>query len=112
MKIMELAKIMATPTKIEFNIPNRLYGDIGASGYGRGGLVVHRLERGWTISKVSDGARVRGGSVWGTKAVALEKMEKLLALDVAWEKPWDEMRVGFSKNVDAIRAIVMEGVIR
>lgn len=103
---------MATYTKIGFIIPNKLYGDKDASGYGRGGLVVHRLGRGWTISKVSDGVRVRGGSVWGTKAVALEKMEKLLALGVAREKPWDEMRVGFSKNVDAIREIVMEGVVR
>lgn len=97
--------------RITFTIPNRLYGDKEVSGYGRGGLVVHRLGRGWTISKVSDGARVRGGSVWGTKTAALEKMEKLLALEVAWEKPWDEMRVGFSKNIDAIRAIVMDGVV-
>lgn len=96
-----------THKKITFTIPNKLYGDKEATGYGSKGLVAHKLGRGWTVSQVSSGMAVRGGSVWATKAEALGRLEKLIALPVPWEKSWEEMSSKFSEHREAIREIVM-----
>lgn len=96
-----------THKKITFTIPNNLYGDKEATGYGSKGLVAHKYGRGWTVSQVSSGTAVRGGSVWATKAEALDRLEKLIALPVPWEKSWEEMSSKFSEHREAIREIVM-----
>lgn len=96
-----------THKKITFTSPNKLYGDREETGYGSGGLVAHKHGRGWTISQVSSGMAIRGGSVWATKAEALGRLEKLIALPVPWEKSWDEMKDDFRKNAVSIREIVM-----
>lgn len=96
-----------THKKITFTIPNKLYGDREETGYGSKGLVAHKHGRGWTVSHVSSGMAIRGGSVWATKAEALDSLEKLIALPVPWEKSWDEMKDDFRKNAVSIRDIVM-----
>ena len=96
-----------THKKIAFTIPNKLYGDREETGYGSAGLVAHKHGRGWTISQVSSGMAVRGGSVWATKAEALDRLEKLIALPVPWEKSWEEMSSKFSEHRETIREIVM-----
>jgi len=103
-----------TYKKITFTVTNKLYGDSEVAGYGRGGLVAHKTSktgRGWTISQASSGMVIRGGSAWGSKNDAFERIEKLLALPIKWEKPWDGMRAQFAENRDAIRAITMDGVV-
>ena len=96
-----------THKKITFTIPNKLYGDKEQAGYGPKGLVAHKHGRGWTVSQVSSGMAVRGGSVWATKAEALDVLEKLTALPIPWDKPWDEMSSKFSEHREAVREIVM-----
>lgn len=93
--------------KVKFTIPNKLYGDKAAEGYGSSGLVVHKLGRGWTISHAPSGMQIRGGSIWTLKTEALERMDQLLALRVRWDLSWDEMANGFSENREAIKSIVM-----
>lgn len=96
-----------THRKITFTIPNKLYGDKETTGYGSGGLVAYKYGRGWTLAQASSGMAIRGGSVWSTKAEALDRLEKLLALPIAWDKPWDEMSAKFSEHREAVREIVM-----
>ena len=95
-----------TYKKITFTIPNKLYGDKEVTGYGSAGLVAHKHGRGWTVSHVSSGMAIRGGSVWSTKAEALDRLEKLIALPIPWDKPRDEMSSKFSEHREAIREIV------
>lgn len=100
--------------KITFTVTNKLYGDREVTGYGRGGLVVHKVSpmgRGWTISQASSGMTIRGGSVWGSKQDALDRVEKLLSLPIEWEKPFSEMSAQFGMNGDAVREIIMDGVV-
>lgn len=93
--------------KTTFTAPNKLYGDREISGYGRDGLVVHKVGKsGWTISQASSGMQINGRAVYATKAIALEKMDQLLALDIKWHLPWDEMNRAFSVCATDIRAIM------
>ena len=97
--------------KISFTEPNKLYGDRGIVGVGRGGLAVHKIGRSsWTISHVASGAVIRSGSSWGTKEAALDHMDMLLLLPVDWPKPWDGVRPSFENCRDAIRSIIMDGI--
>lgn len=96
-----------THKKITFTIPNKLYGGREETGYGSKGLVAHKHGRGWMVSQVPSGMAIRGGSVWATKAEALDRLEKLIALPVPWEKSWEEMKDDFRKNAVSIRDIVM-----
>ena len=93
--------------KVTFTAPNKLYGDREISGYGRGGLVAHKVGKsGWTISQASSGMQINGRAVYPTKAAALQKMDQLLALDIKWRLPWDEMNRAFSTYATEIRAIL------
>ena len=97
--------------KVSFVERNEIYGDKTIVGYGRDGLAVHKVGRSaWTISHVFSGRLIRSGSDWTTKENALDHLEALLALPIAWQKSWEAISGPFSTNRDIIRAIVMDGV--
>lgn len=91
--------------KTTFTQTNKLYGDTEVSGYGRGGLVTHKVKRGWSVSHGPSGMQISSKAVRPTRAAAEAMMEELLALDIKWELPWEEMIRAFSVNATDIRAI-------